>query len=293
MACYHPIDAWQLESGEIKFVERGKVLRSLRLPCGQCIGCRLERSRRWAMRCLHEASLYDVNSFVTLTYDEDNCPRSLNYRDFQLFMKRLRKYFPKARFFMCGEYGELYGRPHFHVCLFGVHFSDRVVHSKRASGNTLYTSALLSKLWTVGFSSIGDVTFESAAYVARYVTKKVTGKAAEEHYTRIDRYTGELYNVEPEFAHMSLKPGIGQPWLKKFMCDVYPHDYVIVNGMKVRPPKYYDNIFREHGAVRDVSDFEFARFEKALSLEVDATPERLAVKETIAKARLDLKRRVL
>ena len=125
MPCYHPWLAYQCLDGSVVSVERkgkGAVVRTLTLPCGQCVGCRLERSRQWAIRCMHEAQLHERNSFVTLTYKGDVPDEGLRYRDFQLFMKRLRKYASgqQIRFYMCGEYGDEKGRPHFHACLFGV-----------------------------------------------------------------------------------------------------------------------------------------------------------------------------
>lgn len=91
MACFHPLTAYQSDSGEIYFHDVGH--KELKLPCGQCIGCRLERSRQWAMRIIHEASMYDNNCFITLTYSPENLPPDggLRKKHFQLFMKRLRK----------------------------------------------------------------------------------------------------------------------------------------------------------------------------------------------------------
>lgn len=308
MACFHPISAFQTESGEIVFVERGRIRRPLFLPCGQCIGCRLERSRQWAVRCMHEAQLHDSNIFVTLTYNDDNLPTdlSLNYRHYQLFMKRLRKDFAgrNVRFYMCGEYGEDFQRPHFHACLFNCFFTDRKLYSNLASGAKLYTSERLSELWPYGFSSIGDVTFESAAYVARYCMKKVTGPAAVAHYERVNYATGEVCSVEPEFTRMSLKPGIGADWFKRYRSDVFGskkefgddasgvRDYVIVRGMKMKPPRYYDNMLKS--AEDFSSDYvEFLRQQKAASLGDENTPERLAVREKCVEASLQRKVRVL
>lgn len=288
MACYHSITAYQGNDGVVTFAERVThgSMRTLSLPCGQCVGCRLERSRQWAMRCVHESSLSESNCFLTLTYSDDFLPacRSLLYRDFQLFMKRLRKRFhhERIRFFMCGEYGELSGRPHFHACLFGFDFPDKLFFRRVGSGFDIYTSVVLDGLWAKGFASLGAVTFESAAYVARYIMKKVTGDLAVEHYG------GRV----PEFAHMSLKPGIGARWFDKYVSDVFPGDYVVVNGMKVRPPKYYDkrlckmdednfamvSMLRDQGAR--------LRFE-------DNSAERLAVKEVVTRARIRGLRRVL
>ena len=111
MPCFHPLDAWQCLNGDVVFTDnlaRNDVIRRLSLPCGRCVGCRLERSRQWAVRCMHEASMHMFNSFVTLTYDDDHLPEynSLNYKHFQDFMKRLRKSHNGVRFYMCGEYGE-------------------------------------------------------------------------------------------------------------------------------------------------------------------------------------------
>lgn len=321
MACFHPIDAWKVDGrivfSEPRFKTRKSALEALSrfvaLPCGRCIGCRLERSRQWAVRCMHEAQMHEESSFITLTYDEANACRSLNYSDFQKFMKRLRfHYRPRTiRFYMCGEYGEQFSRPHFHACLFGVGFADRKLWQKLPSGSSLYRSSILESLWPFGFSSVGDVTFESAAYVARYVMKKVIGRQAASSggvggetpalgaYERLCVYTGEVYEIEPEFNSMSLKPGIGAGWMAKYAESVYPHDFVIVNGHKVKPPRYYDKVFKDmdvHVANRfgfDYDALEFERFKAADKRSANATPERLAVREIVAKARLKSKLRVL
>ncbi len=131
MPCYHPLSAFQCADGSIVFHERRwyNTVKTLSLPCGQCIGCRLERSRQWAMRCMHEAQLHENNCFITLTYDNTHLPSdgSLHYKDFQLFIKRLRKKFgnTRIRYYMAGEYGENFGRPHFHACIFGHDFHDK------------------------------------------------------------------------------------------------------------------------------------------------------------------------
>lgn len=237
--------------------------------------------------------MHEFSSFITLTYDDEHIPesRSLDYRDFQLFMKKLRKRAGKVRFFMCGEYGETTNRPHYHACLFGCFFQDRVKYKDLPSGSSLYTSAILSDLWEHGFSSVGDVTFESAAYVARYIVKKITGSRAEEHY----KYTspdGEVFARVPEYVHMSLKPGIGAPWYNKYSAEVFPRDEVIVRGMRMKPPKYYDNLLE----ASDLDTFEFLqgeRYKKSLKLADDATPARLRVKEIVRRAGLSFKRRTL
>jgi len=305
MPCYFPLKAFQCQDKTVVFREKASfnIIRALTLPCGQCVGCRLERSRQWAVRCMHESSLHAANSFITLTYDDLHIPsnRSLDYSDFQDFMKRFkskvrRKYGSTTansiRFYMCGEYGENFGRPHFHALIFGFDFPDRKIWQKTPSCSFIYRSKFLEELWPFGYSSIGDVSFESAAYVARYVMKKITGNAATDHYMYIDYSTGEIHNRKPEFNRMSLKPGIGQGWIEKFHSDVYPQDFVVVNGKKVRPPRYYDRFFKK---LNDDSfeDVIFARELLAKNNSLDNTPERLIVKAQVAESRLSAFKRKL
>lgn len=285
MPCYHPLSAWRSEKGEVSFVDRGGD--RLDLPCGRCIGCRLERSRQWATRIMFESQFHDHSSFVTLTYDEAHMPfpPSLHYPHFQKFMKRLRKSSPEpVRFFMCGEYGNEHARPHYHACLFGVDFSaDRVLWANQGTG-PLYRSAALEKLWPYGFSSIAELTFESAAYVARYILKKVTGDMAERHYQFVDFDTGEVYQRVPEFARMSLKPGIGGPFFDKFKADIFPHDYVVVNGRKCRPPRYFDKLYRRS----DPDEYERLKHDRVVApASVHNTDSRLAVREQVQLAALE------
>lgn len=296
VACFKPLDAWRTHQGEVKFSEPRDYRDQLKLPCGQCVGCRLERSRQWAVRCMHEAQLHEHSSFVTLTYDDEHLVPSLDYQHFQKFMKRVRKKFGRVRFYMCGEYGEQFSRPHFHACLFGVFFSDRVPWKHLDSGSVLYRSAQLEALWPFGFSSVGDVTFESAAYIARYVMKKVTGDRADFHYLRVDTRTGEEISLVPEFNRMSLGrrkgEGIGGPWFTKFKQEVLCRDAVIAGGRPARVPRYYDVLTQAaDGFLFD--EIKYARLERALACVADSTPERLAVRESVASARLKYKKRTL
>lgn len=202
------------------------------VPCGQCIGCKLERSRQWAMRCMHEKRMHADSAFLTMTYDEKHLPArgSLVKRDLQLFMKRLRlKRSSGLRFFACGEYGETTGRPHYHVLLFNTSFPD-MRFWKQAGENPLYASVELDGLWKNGNCLIGEVTFDSCAYVARYCTKVITGDRAEAHYR----------GREKEFTVMSRRPGIGFAYYQRYGSEAYKHDSVVVNGFEVGLPRYYD-----------------------------------------------------
>lgn len=272
------------------FAERGKVRRQLMLPCGRCIGCRIKRVRSWAIRCVHESKCHAANSFVTLTYDDDHFQPSLSYRDFQLFMYRLRKRYGKGiRFFAAGEYGELTLRPHFHVLLFGLSFNDGV-----KCGENIFASRQLSSLWTSGFSSFGEVNYQSAAYCAKYACKKVTGERAEAHYTRLDVRTGELVRVVPEFARMSLRPGIGYAFFARYWRDFYmARDGIVREGGRTIPtPRYYDQLLE--GIDHELRDWkEFERYSRSLDFAKDCTPERLLVRESVALAKQKLQRRSL
>lgn len=236
------------------------------------------------MRCQHEASLYDDNAFITLTYDDDNLPddRSLRVRDFQLFMKRLRKeYGAGIRFYHCGEYGETYGRPHYHACLFNHDFPDKYPWFQSKSGEMVYRSESLEELWPMGICSTGGVTFKSAAYCARYIMKKVTGDMADDHY--LDPETGVIR--KPEYTTMSRRPGIGKAWFEQFKSDVYPHDFVVMNDQKVRPPKYYDGLY-ELDHKQSFRKIKARRKANSAQHADNNTPERLKVREKVQDARL-------
>jgi hypothetical protein len=298
MPCYHPIQAYRsrvrTKNGKLGIVfskNEGYSDLPVTIPCGGCIGCRLERSRQWAVRCMHEASLYDDNCFITLTYDDDNLPvdGSLNKTHFQKFMKRLRKRSPgkTIRYYHCGEYGEENSRPHYHACLFNYDFPDKVQWKKG-----LFVSEKLAEVWPYGFSTIGHVTFESAAYVARYVMKKVTGKAAEDHYESVNAYSGEIYKIQPEYTTMSRRPGIGKGWYDQFKEETYNSDSVIVNSREVKPPKYYDSLYE----LENTKKFEIikkTRKQKAIKYSENNTQERLIVREKVKKAQLDKLKRVV
>lgn len=247
MPCYYPQGAYRL-NGE-----------PVRRPCGYCIGCRLEHSRQWAIRCVHETQVHDENCFLTLTYNNESLPEggSLRKKDLQLFIRRLKRLKETEkdgiRYYGCGEYGDELGRPHYHLLVFNYDFKDKEVIQKdyrfrrnrfsKSDIKTLYKSKELEEIWKKGFCSIGDVDFESAAYVARYTMKKyhltpterAKGKNIDEHYR----------GKEVEFAIMSKRPGIGKLWFDRYKGDVYPKDFFTLKGRKMRPPRYYDDLLKK------------------------------------------------
>lgn len=308
MVCYSPLQGYRaLQANErgrrpIVFSRRaGYEDRPVSVPCGQCIGCRLERSRVWATRCVHEASLYDDNCFITLTYAPANLPKhgTLVKAHFQNFMKRFRdreRYIGSdgvngIRFYMCGEYGDREQRPHYHACLFNYDFKDKVPWKKTPNGDVLYRSEYLEDLWQFGFSTVGDLTFESAAYVARYVMKKRTGKAALAHYNKWDPETGEILEERlPEYNEMSRAGGIGKKWIEAYTSDVYPSDFVVHEGKKFKVPKFYDKLYEDI----EPEQFHFLKVSRVLRARKHAennTKDRLRVREKVQQAKLDLLKR--
>ncbi|AXL14709.1 replication initiator protein [Microviridae sp.] len=301
MVCYSPLQAYRGRdvnpaTGKRQIVfnrSEGFADLPVELACGQCVGCRLERSRQWAVRCVHEASLHEENCFITLTYREMPSNGSLNLRHWQLFMKKLRKRFGSGiRFFHCGEYGSKNFRPHYHALLFNFDFPDKKLWQITKQKDRLYRSPALEQLWPYGYSSVGDVTFQSAAYVARYVMKKRNGDDAEKHYTFVDA-DGVIHDRKPEYVTMSRRPhGIGAKWLEQFKGDVYPSDFLIINGKKVRPPRYYDTRLE----LEDPIAFAAVKRKRLISGKDHAsnnTPERRKVRERIQNTKLDMLKRSL
>lgn len=303
MPCYHPLlgvpKGVDLKSGKMQYMIRpypkdyvkDQYIDCIQVPCGKCIGCRLEYSRQWANRCMLELKDHDSAYFVTLTYNDWHVPlsqyevqgeiqtaQSLRKRDFQLFMKRLRKAFPdqKIRFFAAGEYGSHTYRPHYHAILFGLKLDDLETYGMSSQNFPYFWSKSLQKLWdegenvqnlyervekkpllsyqnvlqymqgckesstplaTRGFVLVANVSWETCAYVARYVTKKLTGPVAEFY---------KEHNIEAPFSLMSRKPGIGRGYYDVHLDNLYDYDYINVatsqGGVKFRPPKYFNRL---------------------------------------------------
>ena len=318
MPCYSPLKGWRATQPNDKTGRYGIVFnqkmgdkdRPMDVPCGKCIGCRLEKSRQWAMRCVHEAQLHEENSFITLTYNNENLPEgaNLDVKHFQDFMKRYRKFVApkKLRFFHCGEYGEndpnnkkhrksygqsKLGRPHYHAIIFGHDFRDKEIYTER-DGITLYSSKTLEKIWGKGFCTIGEANFETAAYCARYITKKINGELAEDHYTRIYPDIGSFYKLKPEYITMSRRPGIAAKWLEKYKGDIYPKDHCSINGRIMRPTRFYDNILE----MEDPELLEKMKRKRTLDakkMKHDNTGQRLLDKETVKKAQIKFLKRTL
>jgi hypothetical protein len=249
---------------------------------------------------MHEAQLHETNYFATLTYNDETVPRELRHDHYQKFMKRLRKKFGPIPYYMCGEYGETTGRPHYHAILFGLQLRDLELYSE-TKGNKLYTSKELSRVWTDGYITVGAVTMDSAMYVASYCTKKlnISNKSTEqakqqykEKYSRIDTETGEMYEIEKEYSKMSLRPAIGKRWIQKYKNDVYNYDHVIINGRPQRPPRYYDKYLNETEPIRK-EQLAPERIKRVNQSKERNTEYALKSAEQNTIARLNMKRRTL
>lgn len=264
MACFYPVSAWKArrlnESGKRSIVfsiRDGFQDMALQVPCGKCAGCKSDRAMTWAIRCHHEASLHDKNSFLTLTYAD--APPKLVKKDLQDFFKRLRHDFD-FRYFACGEYGETTRRPHYHALIFGQDF----LHDKIDINNSLYTSPSLSETWKHGLISAGAVTMSSCCYVAGYVHKKI--------------------GDDDTFTLMSRRPGIGKDWLKKYGDDLRRTGTVTIEGKELPVPLRYMQWDEEQFA--DLKKARKKRFEEMTPEEKYKRQLMLPAKEAHQKAQI-------
>lgn len=264
----------------------------------------MDNAQQWSIRIMHERQQHDLCCFLTLTYNDHYLPNppTLVKRHFQTFMKRLRKYIwsqhkhlpkelhPKIKYYMCGEYGGKTHRPHYHAILFGVNFSDKKFRKFSGGGDRLFTSEKLDELWGLGHCWIGNVTYQSAGYVARYCMKKVNGNLADEHYSYVNKETGEIAILLKEYMAASNRLGLDH--FLEHKTEMYRRDSVIVNGKEAPIPKYYD---RKLGELNPdlLEEIKYQRQERARKRAADNTPARLAVKEEIKKAQVSQLRRDL
>lgn len=231
------------------------------IPCGHCIGCRLEYAKEWANRGYLESKLHKESWFLTLTYNDESLPQnnSLNKKDLTLFIKRLRKRTKqKISYMACGEYGEEGQRPHYHIILFGLHLEpDDLYNCKILNHENYWESKTIDKCWIVpkddetrkpysnmGFGRITPCTWNTINYTARYITKKVYGKKAEEYYG--DRI--------PEYMVTSRKPAIGRNYYEQNKDKIYNNDSIIIKNTKGitenQPPKYFDDLLKKEDETR-------------------------------------------
>lgn len=296
MPCFGPLTAFRpkADAASKRLVFRKSESETgigIKVPCGKCPGCKLEQSRQWAVRCMHEKRLHSFSCFLTLTYSDANLPpgRTLVKADLTNFMKRLRHTTGAGlRFFACGEYGEHTSRPHYHVLLLNSDFNDKRL-IKSGNQYNIYESPTLSKLWPAGHHAIGDVNFESAAYVARYcMKKKQDGKTVTDGRT-------------PEYIVMSRRPGLGAGYFDKYQSEIINHDTIIVNGLPAALPRFYDNKLAGMTGLSETAlytGYELIKLKRRRKLtsplsKADRSQRRLRIREVVTLAKLKLKAKTL
>lgn len=219
------------------------------LPCGQCLECRCQHAQEWANRIMLESKYHEKSYFITLTYDDEHIPTAqsadgsvvytLCSDDLKLFFKRLRRsqeYHKenRIRYYAVGEYGSQFHRPHYHAIIFGLLLDDIKEIGRSKLGRVLHDSDAIRRLWGKGITEVDEMTWETAAYCARYTTKKL-GKAETDFY--------EKNGLVPEFSRMSLKPAIGYQFYEDHKEQIYAYDQIYISakgGFTVKPPHYYD-----------------------------------------------------
>jgi len=288
MPCKAPLTAYRPTlGGPVTFTRpQQRTYEQLSLPCGQCILCRQEHTRQWAVRIVHEEQRHSESSFITLTLRDEfiNELGSLNYEEhMQPFIKRLRKrlwtkYKKRISHYSVGEYGEATMRPHYHMCLFGHAFNEDRRFIRRGQ-KPLWTNPLLEETWGMGNCSVGILNFETAAYTAGYVMKKLKGA---EGYHSLDPETGELVEIEAPAARMSVRPAIGLKWIEKYGKATFGHDHVIVNGRPQKPPKFYDGWLKKRSEIASQM-LKATRKKRA----VTTKPENLDARARVAHARAE------
>lgn len=295
--CTSPIDAWpaspDADSRRLVFnpARSYRGAKSIRVPCGKCVDCRLAYAREWAIRCVHESTMHEASTFATFTYSDENLPSgySISKRDLQLGHKRIRENHGPFRYFACGEHGEAFHRPHYHSILFGLDFPDKVLWDRSPKGEALYRSPSLEKTWGLGRVLLGDVTFQSSGYVARYSLKKHKADDADAGVLRVHPLTGELVQQAAPFLLMSRRPGLGSTWFDRFAGDVFPSDFVVINGQRMPVPQFYKDRLDERAALR----ISAARKRRTALRAADNTERRLLSRHESSILRAELLRRGL
>lgn len=263
--------------------------KNIYVRCNKCVECVTQHSKEWSWRICYEARQYPFNCMLTLTYNESCLPKgdTLVKRDLQLFMKRLRKKVAplKIRFFACGEYGDLHGRPHYHIIIFGYDFIDKKLFFVDKQGVKTYRSKILESLWTFGFSSVIDFTEENALYCANYLQQVYTPpnlsiEDKERVLQSLEPFDVDPYKVlrqrgrQPYFLDGRLKPFVQMSRRSGIGCSAYNDSWLATNkmykdGHYMKLPRFYWNL-----RAKEVGD-ELAQL------------ERKALTENITQANID------
>lgn len=293
MSCTQPVlaESYLCPATHLKAIrfKGADFVPNLELNCNKCPSCKLRKAKEWALRCWHESQMHEHNSYITLTYDDKHLPlyHDLDHRDFQLFMKRLRIKYPEKNysFYMCGEYGDVTHRPHYHVVLFGYWPPDAIYH-RTQNKNRYFKSQELDKFWRCGFTDTSSVNYYSAGYVARYTLKKQLPKNdLQDRYIYTD-FNGETKVRKFEYVRMSTNPAIGLSWIKKYAEQTIRNNYILdPKGNPFPIPRYYNEYLASEVCSETAEKNADQRIETARA-SPDNTPERLAAKAICTLAKL-------
>lgn len=235
------------KSGAFIGYKEKQPIDSFPVPCGHCVECLQDKANEWSYRVMREYALYNsIGCVLTLTYDNEHLPvdGSVSRRDFQLFLKRLRKSIDpvKIRYFGCGEYGTNNKRPHYHLVVIGWEPSDLVFVKKSKKNTILYRSPTVEKLWGQGIVGVAEVNAESVKYSAKYLQKL---------------YFDETSGLTKPFLAMSTHPGFGAfEALERVSTDS-----IYLNGVRKKVPRYYLKVAERAGI--DLSALKEKRIQMA------------------------------
>lgn len=265
MPCFHPLNAWRTHQGRTQLGKELPDSAPLQLPCGTCLGCRTTRAQHWALRCRLESLDHETSCVATLTYDNDALPPTLIKEHLQLWMKRLRKANKGTiRYFATGEYGERYGRPHYHVILFGLDKESRTIPNA----------------WQQGITYTDHASPQAISYIAGYIQKKIGTRWSTRE--TINKTTGELW--QPPFQLMSRRPGLGSNAKRHYQSWAL---YAMNNGSKLSVPRYYKGTYQEQATPNEKEETEYEKYKHALTRNT-LSQHQLETKERIAYARHEL-----
>lgn len=254
MPCFHPLPAWRSDGGAIVLTKPPPDSYQLHLPCGKCLGCRMAKARAWALRCQLELQEHHSAVFATLTYNDENLPPTLQKRDTQLWLKRLRKARPKSapalRYFYSGEYGEQNGRPHYHAILYGLTEADH---------------ELINDKWGKGHTTLAPITPQRIAYCAGYTYPKAYEKFRDpyDEAPKLDPTGTYFYRTVKPFIDMSRRPGIGSA-ARQYLTSW--RNYAIdKNGIKMPVPRYLHEAWKAQATNIEKEELEYEKYKLSLT----------------------------
>lgn len=282
-----------------------------RINCGQCLSCRINHAKIWSERCLLESQYWDSTLFISLTYNEANLPfnglnPTLRKKDFQDFMKRLRKRLNcKVSYFASGEYGGRTKRPHYHAIVFGLNLPDLKIFKVKKTYN-IYKSQFLQDVWGKGFCTVGVCNSLTTAYTAQYSLKKSKVVKLRGNLSDFEDFlTEDLYGqyrlddheflksqglIEKEFLLMSRRPAIGKRFFDEHMQDIIDNDRI--DGCEFKHIRYFDKLI-EKVSPEDLKRLKMERISSAEALQPTIDYDKHELEQLIlSKQRLARRQRV-